>query len=347
MVNLQTQTKSEVGVLAEYISEELSVFVVAENKPVDHPANGGLRLLNYETDMECLQDGFRLANLMKRKHDLYSTGFSGGKIVARSSNISSVKEKLISVTSKLLENLDGRMITGCDLNTDINDMEKLFKLTPHVLAAVNSQVNASTATAMGVIGAFEAFQKCLPCDLSNGVLVHGCGSVGSIVAAELIKKGIKTFVVDIDIRKTDIKGAIPLGNDKNWYRKNFDVIVPCSISGLIDTNISQFLLNTKAIISAANAPFSNHIIPEKLKSLKVDIIPDPLVNAGAVIADSIEKYAPAKWNNTIPEKVYGFVKNEVRKKCFAYLSLEQSGLTSQEILEIMQNQKQYIIGELF
>ena len=112
MVNLQTQLKSEVGVLAEYISDELSVFIVAENKPDDHPANGGLRLLNYETDMECLQDGFRLANLMKSKHDLYSTGFSGGKVVARSSDISSVKEKLISVTSELLENLDGRMITG-------------------------------------------------------------------------------------------------------------------------------------------------------------------------------------------------------------------------------------------
>ena len=52
MVNLQTQLKSEVGVLAEYISDELSVFIVAENKPEDHPANGGLRLLNYETDME-------------------------------------------------------------------------------------------------------------------------------------------------------------------------------------------------------------------------------------------------------------------------------------------------------
>ena len=125
------------------------------------------------------------------------------------------------------------------------------------------------------------------------------------------------------------------------------MIVPCSISGLIDTNISQFLLNSKAIISAANAPFINSTIPEKLKSLKVVIIPDPLVNAGAVIADSIEKYAPAKWNNTIPEKVYSFVKNEVRKKCFSYLSLEQSGLTYQEILEIMQNQKQHIIGELF
>ena len=30
MVNLQTQLKSEVGVLAEYISDELSVFIVAE-----------------------------------------------------------------------------------------------------------------------------------------------------------------------------------------------------------------------------------------------------------------------------------------------------------------------------
>ena len=52
MVNLQTQLKSEVGLLAEYISDELSVFIVAENKPDDRPANGGLRLLNYETDME-------------------------------------------------------------------------------------------------------------------------------------------------------------------------------------------------------------------------------------------------------------------------------------------------------
>ncbi|ABM71618.1 Hypothetical protein P9515_04091 [Prochlorococcus marinus str. MIT 9515] len=347
MVNLQTHLKSEVGVLAEYISEELSVFIVAENKPVQYPSNGGLRLLNYETDIECLQDGFRLANLMKSKHDIYSTGFSGGKVVARSPNISSVKEKLISVTSELLENLGGRMITGCDLNTDMNDMEKLFKLTPHVLAAVNSKVDASTATAMGVIGAFEAFKEFIPYDLPNGVLVHGCGSVGSKVASELIKRDIKTYVVDIDTEKTYINGAISLGNDKNWYRKTFDVILPCSISGLINTNISQFLLKTKAIISAANAPFGNDVIPEKLRNSNVIVIPDPLVNAGAVIADSIERYAPVKWSNTRPEKIYDFVKNEVRKKCISYLALEQNGLSSLEILELIKNKKQQIIGEKF
>ena len=40
MVFLQNQTKSEVGVLAEYISEELSIFIVAEDKMGGHPSNG-------------------------------------------------------------------------------------------------------------------------------------------------------------------------------------------------------------------------------------------------------------------------------------------------------------------
>jgi len=347
VVNLQTNINREVGILAEYISEDLSIFIVAENKFHSHPANGGLRLLNYESDMECIQDGFRLANLMTRKHNIYSTGFSGGKVVARSSNISMVKDKLITITSQLLQKLDGRMLTGCDLNTDISDMEKLFKLTPYVLAAVNSNVDASTATAMGVIGAFEAYQKCFSDDLSKGVLVHGCGSVGHMVASELVKRGIKTYTVDIDINRTDIKGAISLGNDKNWYRKNFDVLIPCSISGLINTHISQFLLKSKAIISAANAPFCNDIIPQKLINSNVVIVPDPLVNAGAVIADSIEKYSPESWKQASPKKVYNFVQNEVKKKCFCYLSMEQSGLTSKEIFDIMQNENEKIIGKGF
>ena len=347
MVNLQTQSKKQVGVLAEYISKELSVFIVAENRLDSHPANGGLRLLNYETDMECLQDGFKLANLMKSKHELYSTGFSGGKVVARSSNISLVKEKLISVTSQLLEDLNGKMITGCDLNTNEKDMNELYKLTPHVLAAVNSDVDASKATAMGVIGAFEAYQKCFPSDLSNGVLVHGCGSVGSIVASELVKKDIKTFVVDIDTERTHISGAISLGASKKWYENNFDVILPCSISGLINTHNSQFILNTKAIISAANGPFSNDVISDKLLKSNVVIIPDPLVNAGAVIVDSIEKYAPDAWRRAKPERVYEFVQDQVRNKCFTYLSLFQSGLNTKEIFELMHNEKSKFIGKKF
>ena len=38
MINLQTLKKREIGVLAEHISEDLSVFIVAENNENSKPA---------------------------------------------------------------------------------------------------------------------------------------------------------------------------------------------------------------------------------------------------------------------------------------------------------------------
>ena len=137
----------QVRVLAEHISDHLSVFVVAENTDAERPANGGLRLLSYDSDATCKADGHRLASLMTNKHSLYGTGFAGGKVVARAANPAAVKDELINVTAELLESLGGAMITGCDLNTSLEDMERLTALTPHVLAAVGSPVDASSATA--------------------------------------------------------------------------------------------------------------------------------------------------------------------------------------------------------
>ena len=176
-----------VSVRAEHVSDHLSVFVVAEDTDDSRPANGGLRLLNYPSDEACIADGQRLAGLMTHKHDLYGTGFAGGKIVARADDPSAVKAELISITARLLESLDGTMITGCDLNTSLEDMERLNALTPHVLAAVGSTVDASAATAHGTLGAVEAV---LGAELTHAqpgrALVHGCGAVGSTVARTLV-----------------------------------------------------------------------------------------------------------------------------------------------------------------
>ena len=59
--------------------------------------------------------------------------------MARAAEPAAVKDELISVTAELLESLDGAMITGCDLNTSLEDMERLTALTPHVLAAVGTR----------------------------------------------------------------------------------------------------------------------------------------------------------------------------------------------------------------
>ncbi len=322
-----TKSTPAVSVLAEHVSDHLSVFVVAEDTDAKRPANGGLRLLNYPSDEACIADGERLAGLMTHKHDLYGTGFAGGKIVARASEPDAVKEELINVTAKLLESLDGSMITGCDLNTSLEDMEQLMSLTPHVLAAVGSPVDASAATAHGTLGAVEAV---LGTDLSEAepgrALVHGCGAVGGTVARTLVDNGWTVFTVDLNRDRATFPGATPLPQSCPWWQLNLDLVLPCSISGLITAEMAGEL-QTKAVVPAANAPFQNAPLADELRNRGIPVLPDPLVNAGAVIADSIERFSPDAWKDAGADDVYAFVRGEVRQRATEYLNQRDQGLS--------------------
>lgn len=318
---------STISVLAEHVSEHLSVFVVGEVTDARRPANGGLRLLNYPSDEACIADGQRLAGLMTHKHDLYGTGFAGGKIVARARTPEAVKDELISITAGLLEALGGAMVTGCDLNTSLEDMERLTALTPHVLAAVGSPVDASAATAHGTLGAVEAV---LGDDLQNvkpgRALVHGCGAVGSTVARTLVHHGWTVFTVDLSRQRAALRGATPLPTTCPWWELDLDLLLPCSISGLIDASMTA-ALRTKAVVPAANAPFEDPQLADRLRARQIPVLPDPLVNAGAVIADSIERFSPDAWSSANADDVYAFVRQEVRERTTNYLQQRDHGVS--------------------
>ena len=326
-------TAPTVSVLAEHVSDHLSVFVVAEDTDAKRPANGGLRLLNYPSDEACIADGQRLAGLMTHKHDLYGTGFAGGKIVARAAEPDAVKDELISVTAELLESLDGAMITGCDLNTSLEDMERLTALTPHVLAAVGSPVDASAATAHGTLGAVEAVLENKLKDAKPGrALVHGCGAVGGTVARHLVEHGWTVFTVDVHRERAGFVGATPLPLDCPWWELKLDLLLPCSISGLITTEIAS-ALRVKSVVPAANAPFQTPQLADDLRRRGIRVLPDPLVNAGAVIADSIERFSPEAWKQAGAEDVYAFVRSEVRQRASEYLNQREQGLSVGAALE--------------
>lgn len=322
-----TRTAPNVSVLANHVSDHLSVFVVAENTDARRPANGGLRLLNYPSDEACIADGQRLAGLMTHKHDLYGTGFAGGKIVARAAEPNAVKEELISVTAGLLESLDGAMITGCDLNTSLEDMERLMELTPHVLAAVGSPVDASAATAHGTLGAVEAvLDSSLAAEEPGRALVHGCGAVGGTVARVLVQHGWTVFTVDLSPERAGFPGATPLPRDCPWWDLKLDLLLPCSISGLITAEIASALC-VKSVVPAANAPFQSPQLANDLRRQGMRVLPDPLANAGAVIADSIERFSPNAWKDAGAEDVYAFVRSEVRQRASDYLNQRDQGLS--------------------
>ncbi|MFM7642923.1 MAG: Glu/Leu/Phe/Val dehydrogenase dimerization domain-containing protein [Cyanobium sp.] len=317
-------TAAATAVRARYITPALSVFVVtATGEPACdgalRPANGGLRLLPYPSDGACLADGRRLAGLMADKHGIYGTGFAGGKVVARAPDPQAAKGALLRATGLLLESLGGAMVTGCDLNTNPGDMARLARLTPHVLAAIGSRIDASSCTAHGTLGALEAVQR-----RPGTALVHGCGAVGGVVARELIARGWRVFSVDLDPARSAIPGARPLDPHSPWWSTQVDVLLPCSSSGLLGAaQVRQ--LQANALVSAANAPFRQPDGARALEERGVLVLPDPLVNAGAVIADSIERYAPEAWSQAEPEAVYAFVAAAVRRRSERFLAHLRAG----------------------
>ena len=56
------------------------------------------------------------------------------------------------------------------------------------------------------------------------------------------------------------------------------------------------------------------------------------MNAGAVIADSIERFSPDAWKQASPEQVYAFVRNAVRDRAGEFLNQRDQGLSVGEAL---------------
>ena len=196
-----------------------------------------------------------------------------------------------------------------------------------MLAAVGSPVDASAATAHGTLGAVEAVLEKELKDANPGrALVHGCGAVGGTVARHLVDHGWTVFTVDLDRDKASLPGATPLPESCPWWELKLDMVLPCSISGLINSEMAA-ALRTPAVVPAANAPFQQPQLADDLRRRGVRVLPDPLVNAGAVIADSIERFSPDAWKDAGAKDVYAFVREEVRRRASDYLNQREQGLS--------------------
>ena len=138
--------------------------------------------------------------------------------------------------------------------------------------------------------------------------------------------------MDLDREKASFPAATPLPESCPWWELNLDLLLPCSISGLINAEMAT-ALKTPAVVPAANAPFQQPQLADDLRRRGVRVLPDPLVNAGAVIADSIERFSPDAWKDAGAKDVYAFVRDEVRRRASEYLNQREQGLSVGAALE--------------
>ncbi len=326
------------------VTPELSYVVVHEPLSKQRPGNGGLRFLPYATEAQMVADAYELNRRMSVKHRLHGTGFSGAKVVARGVPTQANKERLLTHLADTLNGYDGRLYTGCDLNTNEADMAFLASRTPFVLAGLGVSVDASRATGTGVFASAEAVSDRGPLRY----LVHGVGAVGAEVVDRLVAAGHRVATVDRLMARACRAGATVIDPDGAWWREPFDVLVLCSASGLITPEMACEL-SGQALVSGANAPFSDeHSCKAILRQRGIRWIHDAVCSGGAVIVDSVERYAPYAWSVVDADSLYTLVYESVFELSHQFLSCGDDGLDDDEILaQLLARAPATPVGECF
>jgi len=306
--------------------EGVKLYIAIESdsfKNEERPGNGGIRLLNYASSEEAIDDAVRLAKGMTKKHDMFRTGFSGAKMVINSehADLGNIERKrLMQDTAKALEALDGCMYTGCDLNTNDLDMDYLTEATgnKYVLAGRDSRVDTNIATAASVIGSILGVidakgEK----DISELTFtVQGCGKVGKTVAKELLRYGAKCVqTCDIYSELALIEGCTAI---KDWTTTSCDFLVPCANSLAITEDVAaNFPPGLQFCCGATNSPFKNAEARAIFDNRDVIHIPESISSAGAILADSVEWDDVQLYQSVEPSLMYGWIRDISRKKASA------------------------------
>lgn len=262
--------------------------VIAIHDTTLGPALGGTRICEYESDEEAIEDALRLAKGMTYKNAALGLNLGGGKAVIIGDPKTIKSEALFRAFGRFVEGLNGRYITGEDMNATQQDASYINCETDYIVGLETGSGNPSPVTAYGVFkGIQAALNEIYGTDDLTGrtVAIQGLGAVGRLLAERLHEAGAKLYVTTRDQAKisravADL-GAIPVGLDK-IYSVECDVFSPCARGAIINDNTIG-LLRCKIIAGAANNQLAEPKHGVMLEEKGILYVPDYVINSGGVI----------------------------------------------------------------
>ena len=256
------------------------------------PALGGCRVWNYGNAEKALEDVLRLSRAMTYKNSLAGLSLGGGKCVVRADLTRIDRTELFKLIGEFVHTFGGRYITAEDVNSTVEDMGIVKRVTPHV-ATVDASGNPSPFTAYGVYCAIKAgvyFVKGRRQLSGLRVAIQGVGETGGRLAELLAADGCKVFAADI---KRDhlhrLRGRVRLEeiDPEAIHRCGCDIFSPCALGGSLNSaTIPQ--LQCWLVAGSANNQLHTEADGHLLDRLGIVYIPDYAANAGGVINISCE-----------------------------------------------------------
>jgi len=248
---------------------------------------GGVRLLPSDAGEKAIKDAFRLSEAMTYKLALINSPYGGCKAVVFEPNEGKSNEFLHDIGT-LIEEEKGRFISAIDFGFEPDDAKTIRETTNYIFAIKDSEFGQSgVTTAYGVLEGIKAsLQEDYNSDTIEGrsFAIQGLGSVGSILAEELIRFGGNVYVSDLDQRRLEkFRNRATIVNPNEITYLDVDVLAPCGPAYVVNSE-SIPRLNCKIIAGGANCQLEDEVTDDKLLFERgILIAPDYVINAGGVM----------------------------------------------------------------
>lgn len=247
-------------------------------------AFGGVRRRDYASRGEVMEDALALAHAMSQKCALAGLPVGGAKTALWVSQ-PDPQQLAYELVAEEVERLAGAYVCGPDVGTDEARLDVMRRRTRWVNPAGNAP---GERTAQGVMaGMRAAAAAALGSRAFRGrtVTVLGLGAVGGSLARRLLEDGARVLGFDpVPERRAAAAamGVEVIEEERAAWESDCDVLAPCALGGALTGGRAE-RLRASVICGAANNLLADDAVAEQLHARGVLLVPDVMVNAGAVI----------------------------------------------------------------
>ena len=254
------------------------------------PAIGGCRLYPYTTIDKAFEDAMRLAHMMSLKAAINNLPNGGAKAVLIKPKLIKDREAYFEKFGEFVNDLGGRYITAMDSGTNMTDMDIILRRTPYVTctSTLGMDSDPSPFTALGVRRAIEAAVKFkLNRDSLDNihVTIQGAGHVGYFLTKELIEKGARVTIADINLKAVQRcvdEFGVAVCHPNQIFDIKADVFAPCALGAVLNLETIK-RLKVSIVAGSANNQLAHHHYDTLLHEQSILYAPDFLINAGGLI----------------------------------------------------------------
>ena len=261
------------------------------------PALGGTRFYPYADEAAALTDVLKLSKAMAYKAACAGVDLGGGKAVILGDPTTMKTEALLRAYGRMVESLNGRYYTACDVGTSVADMDVIAKESRFVTGRSPENGGAGDSAVLTAYGVFQAMRAAAghtwgtPTLAGRRVAVEGVGKVGHHLVEHLLEDGATVIVSDVnEAAVARVSSAAQRATVAELPTLDIDVYAPCAMGATVTEDLVP-ALKARVICGAANNQLAHPGVEKELADRGILYTPDYVANAGGLIQVADEALA--------------------------------------------------------